>query len=76
MDDADFVQEQILREEEAHAKQCRAAAAAAVKQVYSDCRFCFKALPDDPKRRAAGFCDEFCRDDWQKRVDAKQRNGT
>jgi len=63
MDEADMTLEMQERQEELRRKFAAAQPKEAV--TYTQCRFCDESL-DDPVLMKAGFCDSFCRDEFEK----------
>ena len=67
-----MTEDRLERERSAALAQLRANAALPAVR-YANCRECDEVLP--PERFKAGFCCPECRDDFQKRESARQRQG-
>ena len=72
MDEADVTLELQERFEEMRRKYAAAAPKEAV--TYTQCRFCEEEL-NEPVLMKAGFCDSFCRDEYEKTQKMKAING-
>lgn len=72
MDEADVTLELQERFEEMRRKYAAAAPKEAV--TYTQCRFCEEELADAVLMKA-GFCDSFCRDEYEKLQKMRMING-